>query len=190
VARSRGSRFPRSSGASLSRSVAWEVGPQSSANGLPLAFTSTSSAVGIIASALVDSLTLVRLRGYLVAWLSSATAAGDGFSCAIGVGKATSAALAIGVTAIPTPITEDSWDGWLYHKFFGVFSGAGVSGDASVDSDMVNPTSAATRFEIDSKAMRKIDIDEAFFVAFEVVLHGTAQMEIAMNSRMLCKAPR
>ena len=47
--------------------------------------------------------------------------------------------------------------------------------------------SAALRFEIDSKAMRKQDIDEGFYAAIEVTEFGTADAQWAFNSRMLVK---
>ena len=59
--------------------------------------------------------TLVRVRGLLHCVLTAATAVGDGYFGAVGIGLATTAAVAAGAASVPTPITELGWDGWLYH---------------------------------------------------------------------------
>ena len=46
---------------------------------------------------------------------------------------------------------------------------------------------AALRFEVDSKAMRKQDINEGFYAAIEVTEFGTADAQWAFNSRMFFK---
>ena len=47
-------------------------------------------------------------------FLSAATSALDGFNGAFGIGLVTRQALAVGVSAVPTPLDEEDWDGWLY----------------------------------------------------------------------------
>ena len=92
-----------------------------------------------------------------------------------------SAAFAIGQTAVPTPITEADWPGWLYHQF----------GDCRVVTatiaDGVNASGANFRMEIDSKAMRKQGADETLMAVLEVSEQGTATMEMHGDLRILDK---
>ena len=178
---------------SLRRSVrhrsSWEVGPQTSGGGAPQAIgASVAQAAGTGMVALVDGITLIRTRGELLMWLVTANAAGDGYHGAFGIAKATAAAFTSGIASVPTPITEDSWDGWLYHRFFSIHSVGAIGVSTAADEqNQSNNVTAALRIEVDSKAMRKIDIDEVFYAAIEVTEHGTADMEWAFNSRTLVK---
>ncbi len=89
---------------------------------------------------------------------------------------------------MPTPITEEAWDGWLYHRYFSITAGGTIAAaTAAQQGDQVNSTTAALRLEIDSKAMRKIDVNEGMFAAVEVTEHGVATMEWLFNCRMLFK---
>ena len=160
------------------RRVGWEEGPGGSTL---TTFTITSQAlIGASVAVLQDGLTLVRLRGHLSAFLVSAAAAGDGFHCAIGVGISTVQALGIGITAVPTPIADMDWDGWLYHRFFDVHVGDATAGD--IDHGRVD-------FQVDSKAMRKTQEDSALYAVIQAVEVGTAEMDVFFDSRMLFKLP-
>ena len=65
---------------------------------------------------MTDDLTIVRLRGSLVLGLESATAINDGFDVvSAGICNVTENAFGAGVTAIPDPIADIAWDGWLWH---------------------------------------------------------------------------
>ena len=81
----------------------------------------------------------------MLAFLTAATSIADGFHGAFGVGLVTSAAAAAGVGSIPTPVTEQGWDGWILHQYFHVHRGAAAFGD----------NAGVARFILDSKAMRK-----------------------------------
>ena len=187
----RGSRFPRTSGRSQRRKTSWSVGPQSGTEGIPATTISSSiSAVGGVGVAVLeDGLTLVRTRGEAVLQLVTAAAAGDGFAGALGIANVTSNAIGVGITAVPTPITDDNWDGWLYHRFFALISSGAITANAATDTDQVLPTSGSLRFEIDSKAMRKVNSDTSLIFVIQVSLVGTASMFWSANSRMLFKLP-
>ena len=132
-----------------------------------------TTAVGAVS----DGFTMVRLRGYFSARLTAAAAVSDGYFGAFGIGKCILAAFTAGVSAVPTPITEESWDGWIYHKYFSIFSqSAGITED-----------SAWWMQDIDSKAMRKLTIEDVIYVVFELNEVGTAVIDYNMNTRILVK---
>jgi len=112
--------------------------------------------------------TLARIRGVFRAGLSSANAVNDGFAGAIGIGKVQDEAFAAGVGSVPSPITEVSWDGWLYHQFFSLRAMTAVTADV--------PQANFGFFEsvIDVKSMRKIDEQEDFVVVLEAIETGAA----------------
>ncbi len=74
---------------------------------------------------LESSVTLVRIRGEVLSRLRSATTALDGFRVAYGIGLATNEAFSVGNTALPGPITDADWDGWIWHTFGFIFSDPG-----------------------------------------------------------------
>jgi len=127
----------------------------------------------------------MRTRGELLLYLKSAAAASNGFTGAFGIGLTTSQAFAIGVTAMPGPITDIDWDGWLYHRVFTMFSGDVIASVASTDSDIVNANSAVLKLEVDSKAMRKQLEGMTEFCMLETIEAGTGTMQWIFNSRTL-----
>ena len=133
---------------------------------------------------------MVRTRGELVFWLTSATAINNGYHGAIGIANFTSAAVAVGVTALQAPLDEDDWDGWLYHRYFSCMSaGLIVAAAVSLDPSLVHPTTSAVRIEVDSKAMRKTPESTSLVVSVQMVLVGTAAASWTFNSRVLDKLP-
>ena len=188
----RGSRFQSTGVRSLRRKTNWAIGPQTAGDGASIAIGSSQALLAANGAQVIESgITLVRLRGSLNLFLTSAAALGDGFHGAFGIGIATLPAFTIGVTAVPTPITEESWNGWLYHRYFGIFSGGPIAAaTAAQEALQVNSTSAALNFEVDSKAMRKLNTDTVIFAALEVIeLGASSTMEFAFNSRLLVKLP-
>jgi len=131
---------------------------------------------------------MVRLRGDLMLYLSLVSAADDGFAGAFGIGLCTNDAFAIGVTAVPTPIAQEDWDGWLFHQYYAV-KGPTVGTTTANNIGGVFSTSAAFRVAVDSKAMRKIPENTTVYAAMENVEVGTAALEVAFNSRVLVKLP-
>ena len=161
------------------RNKGWEEGP----GGLTASTITGSSTVfmGSAVQPLVDGLTLLRTRGLLTYFLTSVTALADGFQGAFGIAKATAAAVTAGVASVPTPITEQQWDGWLF--WTPISCHASVALQAS--------SSPATMYEIviDSKAMRKIAAEEAFYAIIELTEIGAASFTAHFDSRMLFALP-
>ena len=130
-----------------------------------------------------SQVTIVRLRGMISMRLILSTSAGDGFHGAVGIGIATSAAFAIGVTALPGPITNVEWGGWMWHQFF---QSLGVAVQ-SVGADVPRNTTADLRIPIDSKAMRKFGQDQVLFGMYESTEVGVASLTLDADTRLLAK---
>ena len=178
MARSRGSRlgFPQRT---ARRRSGWAFGPGGTTQ--QTSTTGSSVILGAYVTPTVDGLTVVRIRGDLMLYLSATTGAVDGFLGAVGIGLSTEAALDVGVGSVPTPITEEDWDGWLYHRYFSV-RGPG----AAVPTIGIDMTSTF-REAVDTKAMRKLNEESGLYFAVEMVLTGTATLRMQFNSRMLLK---
>jgi hypothetical protein len=129
----------------------------------------------------LDGLTLVRTRGAITAQLFTATAPGDGFFMGVGICIVTAEAFTVGTTAIPGPLETMDWDGWLYHRMDHM-----ISQDASpAAADKLSNI----RYEVDSKAMRKVGVNDVMAMVVETVEIGTATGEIHGVSRILLKLP-
>ena len=124
-------------------------------------------------------LTVVRIRGMAMVQLLTADAVGSGMHGAVGIGLATSAAFAAGVASLPSPLTEISWDGWIWHNIFDVRAITGTRADG------VNSNGARQLMEIDSKAMRKFDDSMTIFGIWETVESTNATIEMQATTRVL-----
>jgi len=135
--------------------------------------------------------TLIRTRGDLNLFITIATAAGDGFHGAFGIGIGNENAFTAGVASLNTPLGDEDWDGWIYHRYFGLFAGGPLATATAADQQsQVNSSSAAMHIEVDSKAMRKLNEGDVIYAAVEAVeLGAAASMEWAFNSRTLVKLP-
>ena len=166
------------------RLTAWSDGTGDT--GVTAVSSASATFVGMAFSAVVEGLTLIRQRGYFSVQLTLATAANDGFAGAFGIGIASLAAVTAGVSSVPTPITEQSSENWLYWQAFSVkgqqaFSTGGGPGAEQQGTYL--------RFEIDSKAMRKLPTDMAIYSIVEVAEVGTAALLVHHDSRTLLKLP-
>ena len=186
MARSRGfaQRGPR-------RRTSWGIGSQTGVDGSPVPVASSSvvlAAGGV--TPVQDELTLVRTRGDLNLFLTSCDALGNGFTGAFGIGVSNENAFGAGIASVLTPITDEDWDGWLFHRYFTVISGGPIAAaTAAQEALQVNSTAAAVHVEVDSKAMRRLTTESVIYAALEVVEIGTCTMEWAFNSRSLFKIP-
>ena len=189
MANFRGSGFRTTRARSSRRKVSWTLGPQTGVDGASQGISASSSVIATGGAAVIEEgITLVRTRGDLNLFLTSATTAGDGFHGAFGIAVVTDQAFTAGILSVPTPITEESWNGWLYHRYFSLFAGGTIAAaTAAQQADQVNGTSAALHIEVDSKAMRKLNVDQTLYAVIEVVELGAAGMDWAFNSRMLMK---
>ena len=178
MARSR-SVSTRGRGIPTRRSSAWEEGP----GGVTAqAFSASGTIVlGAGITPVIPGLTLVRLRGHLEIVLEAAANIGEGFSGALGVGIVSADAFAIGVTAIPNPIDDQSWGGWIYHRHWSLHATTATIADG-VNTGRIG-------IEVDSKAMRKFGLNELIFASMQVTEVGTSQIEAFFDSRVLVKLP-
>ena len=163
------------------RKKVWTVGPQ--------VFGASATASGSLlwttgAQPTVEGLTLLRTRGQLVIRSSNQLAVSDGFHGAIGLGISTVSAFDIGVTALPKPITDETWEGWYWLKHFQVLAQTATEADGS------NAVSTVMQIEIDSKAMRKKPTTEVVsFGMLEFVEVGTATLNFDAQCRELVALP-
>ncbi len=169
---------------STRRQTEWSLGPGDTS--LTSISASSSVFMGAAIQALVPGLTVIRIRGELLLYLTLGTSAGDGYVGAFGIGIASLAAVTAGIASVPTPITEAGADSWLYHRFFRL-SSPGVSTAAALNVNAFGVAAGAMRVEVDSKAMRKFPQDLAIYAAIEVVEGGVATMDGFFNSRSLSK---
>ena len=162
------------------RSTAWAIGPNSVQQTLSVSgSTIWSNGIVLVNEPLV---TVVRIRGYFRALLTAATAAGDGFLGACGIGVVNENAFTVGgTTSVPTPITDADWDGWMWHQFFDLRSNVAGVGDGQ--------PGVSLGFDIDSKSMRKLGDEQVLMGCLEVVEAGTAIMELTADCRLLLKLP-
>ncbi len=173
------------------RITSWELGPQSGVDGAPVNIGASTAALlngGIVSVA--DGLTIIRTRGDLNLGLTLSDGVGNGFHGAFGVGMVNENAFTAGVGSVLTPLTDEDWDGWMFHRYFSLFSGGAIAAaTAAQQADQINATSGALHIEVDSKAMRKFPEHVVMYAAIEVVELGTCAMEFAFNSRTLAKLP-
>jgi len=64
-----------------------------------------------------------------------------------------------------------------------------IAGAVATDGDAMNTVTAALRIEVDSRAMRKLEVSQTVYCCLEVLEIGTATMSWAFNSRQLVKLP-
>ncbi len=123
----------------------------------------------------LEPFTIVRSH-FEVALRSDQAAAVERQSASFGIAVVSDQAVAIGVTAVPTPFTDMASDLWFVHR--------NIFGDESSLTDITRPE---TRISIDSKAMRKVDIGQDIVVVGELAsTPGTGQI-MRVAGRMLVK---
>ena len=163
------------------RRVAWLLGPGGDdiATLDPIAFTSSTNAIlGSGVEPTIGPLVITRTRGFVEVVLTSAGAVTDGYNYAMGIGIASADAFAVGVTAVPNPFDDIDW-GWLWHHMGSI--------RAPFDAQADNPDVRSQLIEIDSKAMRKLALNEVCFLAIVGGESGTATMTVRGATRMLFK---
>ena len=102
--------------------------------------------------------TIVRTR-FLVGILSDQAAVSESQVGAFGMAVVSDQAAAIGVTAIPMPITDMSSDLWFVHQL--------MYSDFQIDSSVGFQSDAMHQYVIDSKAMRKVEVGEDIVLVTE-----------------------
>ena len=166
------------------RKTSWSVGPGGTAGR-----SSNGSVVYSVGAQVgIDGATLVRTRGELLTQLVTSDAAQSGFpECAFGIAYVNDNAFNVGITAIPTPITDIAWEGWLFHTMFALISTDAVAA-ATVSHSGSSPTAWISRVAIDSKAMRKVRQTDVCVGVIEVASEvGAAEFTSRLNIRQLFK---
>ncbi len=138
----------------------------------------TVAAGGVVfdqAFAFAEPATIVRTRGLLLV-KSDQAAADETPMGALGFAVVSDEAAAIGVTAMPTPISEQASELWFVWEPFGVHAFHDAGGDSIV----------GFQFPFDSKAMRKVATGDTAVVTLENAssLHG---LDFWITFRMLVK---
>jgi len=176
-------RFRGRSSPSRKRLVVWDSGP----NMVRQPITGIGKIVWTNGSILVkeSEVTITRVRGQVSMSLDLATAAGDGFNGAIGLGIVSSDAFTVGQSAMPGPFSDPEWPGWFWHRYWSL---RGVAAQTAGENIARNAVSGEDRFEIDSKAMRKQGDNETLFGMIETAVEtGTAGMDVLADTRVLDK---
>ena len=182
---------PRVSQASK-RQTSWTAGPGSGGGQAEqLILGATGSGIwGTAIVPLVEGLTIVRMRGELLVYLTLAAAVNEGVVGAAGILLVSDEAFAAGVASIPTPLDDVDFDEWIWYKTFSLKAASVIAGGASTDADHMLSVSAAARFEIDSKAMRKFPVGKSLVAVMEVIEQGTgASITANIQTRTLVKLP-
>jgi len=143
-----------------------------------IAAASTAVLIGrlLAASLALRPFTIVRTRGILYG-RSDQSAATENWGGAYGIAVVSEQADAIGITALPTPVTDMDSDLWLlYEQMYGR-----IDFDSSISVREVGFMK-----EIDSKAMRKVVDGQQVVVTAETPAH-VSSWGIVDGFRMLLK---
>jgi len=120
--------------------------------------------------------TIVRTRGFYY-YRSNQIIAIEDYGGSFGMAVVSDQSVAVGVTAVPTPVTDFGSDLW--------FDISSVSGQLNV-GDATGIQELGKRQEIDSKAMRRVDVGQDVIVAAET--YSTSEsFFIGTAFRMLVK---
>ena len=161
-------RHARSSRGSRRQSTWFSIGASSTAIASGSILSSSLNAAALA----MRPFTIVRTHLSLFV-LSDQAAAVEAQEVGIGFAVVSDQAVAIGVTAVPTSITDIGSDLWYLHKML-------YANETSL-TDRVTP---GQQYTIDSKAMRKVDGDQDSVIVLEVRDKGAI---LLLGGRMLIK---
>ena len=123
----------------------------------------------------VRPFTIVRTH-LTIGLFSDQAAAIERQRAAIGLAVVSDQASGVGITAVPTPVTDAASDLWMLHRW--AFAD---------ESEVTDRTRGATFLQIDSKAMRKVNADEDVVLVAESALNIGAGAVMAIAGRFLIK---
>ncbi len=121
-------------------------------------FTTMGSAQAVLLASLTTvekalrPFTIVRTRGWLSV-RSDQQAAVENFAMGFGIAVVSDQAVAVGVTAVPTPTTDDESDAWYIHRIV-------------QSTNVVDAGASILGLELDSRAMRKVE--EGYDIAMSI----------------------
>ena len=165
------------------RKLSWGSGPSAADVAISTSDTNTLWTLGSLLAVDSES-TIVRTHGIASLFLRSATAQGDGYLGAIGIGITTIQAFTTGgATSCPDPQQDPNWDGWLFHQFFD------LRAITATLADGVNANAVVAKVMIDSKAKRILNDDMVIFGAISGTESGTAVLELQARTRILLMLP-
>ena len=120
--------------------------------------------------------TVVRTRGSLF-YRSDQNAGIETYGGGFGIAVVSDQATAIGVTAVPTPVTDYGSDLWfVIEQMYGRF----------VFGDLTGMVEGGQQRMLDSKAMRKVDVGQDIVVVFETPAQSSSFL-VEAAFRMLVK---
>ncbi len=119
--------------------------------------------------------TIIRTR-FEYKLRSDQAAAMEEQTAAFGMAIVSDQAVAVGVTAVPTPIAEMGSDLWFLYKL--IFAD---------ESALTDRTKRARGGSVDSKAMRKVDIGQDLVVVAEMDTTTGGGVILTLGGRMLIK---
>ena len=114
----------------------------------------------------------------VIDYSSDQLAAGEFTQGALGMQVVTEQATTAGIGSVPTPLTEVTQDFFVYKPLFSAVVFASSTGVREYPGD-------GNRFTVDSKAMRKVGLDDDVAVTFE--LRAFLGALVATEGRMLVK---
>ncbi len=130
-----------------------------------------------VAALALRPFTVVRVRGLLTVKSDQIANIEQG-NIAAGIAVVSDQAVAVGVTAMPTPVTESGSDLWMFHQFltfgFVISSAVGIAAPG------------ITQMVIDNKAMRKVAEGEDLVTLVENE-STTAGCQFKLSTRVLIK---
>jgi len=145
----------------------------------PTTATFTASGGTIIFSLNAAALALrpfTIVRSHFLCMISSDQGAAiESQAGAWGIAVVSDEAVAVGVTAVPTPITEMGSDLWFVHQQM-----------YSHHQEITDRAEPAQLYETDSKAMRKVGVGQDVVVVAELSAAGSG-FKIILGGRMLIK---
>jgi len=89
----------------------------------------------------------------------------------------------VGQTAMPAPLDEQDWDGWLF------WTPLVLVAHTTSPTDDPGGLSTIIRVDVDSKAMRKLNLGDVIFASAQFTEVGAAVARVFFDSRILIKLP-
>ncbi len=140
-----------------------------------------AAVISVANAELLDERPFTIVRTHLmIHWVSDQVAASELQLGAVGAAVVSDQAVAIGVTAVPTPVTDLTSDLWYMHQRF--------MNEFKLLSSVGFESNAGRVWEIDSKAMRKVVFGaQPIFVAESLTTIGDGGGQLTHAGRFLIK---
>ena len=141
-------------------------------------FSSIAANTNVLSQSIVtnNGETIVRVRG-LISVTPQVLTADIALIGAVGMGLVSEQAAVAGAASVPGPFSENFWDGWFMHEYYGYqWHGASAVGERI----------ASVQIPFDSKAMRKTKAGSRVVVMVE---SQASAVNISIQFRMLFKLP-